>query len=131
MRNLTDDKIEEMYVKAGSAFGDAVSYIFIGECEGFENMLTEWEQLEEEYSNRGYKTISLDDFVECGGYGKPINNLLRQKRKESEQPRLHAKIYREHHLGKHEPKLDIQKLETGEMQSGKYYLPSTEDPNVV
>lgn len=37
---LSDTQVERRYVGAGGIFGDAVSYIYMGECIGFAKLLT-------------------------------------------------------------------------------------------
>ena len=123
---LPDFFVEKKYIRAGSAFGDAVSYLYIGECRGFEKLLDNWDFYEKEYSRRGYRTVSLDSFVELGGYGKNIADLLRNKRSEDEEAVFHAKIYRDKFLGRVKPVVDIDKMKEEGFQAGTYYLPSTE-----
>jgi hypothetical protein len=124
-RLLSDSKVQEKYVKAGSIFGDAVSYLYMGECVGFENLLNIWDKWEQEYAKRGYKTLSIDKFIEHGGYGESIADVVGKKRGE-EEPVHHAKIYRQEYLGKFKPVIDMKALiENGE-QAGVYHLPSTE-----
>ena len=127
VKRLSDKEVEINYVEAGADFGDAVSYAYMGECQGFEKMLSDWTKWELEYSARGYKTISLDDFIEYGGYGKPLKGLG-VKRKPEEEVILHAEIYRKKYSDKSKPVIDLKKIiETGEAQFGTYILPSTKD----
>ena len=93
-RFLTDKQVEKRYVKAGAIFGDAVSYIYMGECVGFDKLLAKWEKWEAEYTKRGYRTLPLYDFVAYGGYGTSLKGLG-EKYAEHEDVVLHAKIYRE------------------------------------
>ena len=70
--------------------------------------------------------LSIDDFIDFGGYGKPIDNLLEQRLGANEKVILHAEIYRMYFLGKTSPALDLGKMmQDGEPQSGTYSLPST------
>ena len=101
-RFLTDKQVEKHYVKAGAIFGDAVSYIYMGECVGFEKLLAKWAKWEAEYVKRGYRTLPVDDFVSYGGYGAPLKDLG-VKRTDGEEPVFHAKIYREVYLGRFSP----------------------------
>lgn len=123
---LPDKLVEKFYVNAGKMFGEAVSYIYMGECVGFEYLLTKWEKWEAEYARRGYYTVPIDYFIECGSYGKPLSGL-RVKRSEGEKPIFHAKIYREVYFGKIPAVVNIAEL----TQSGakprlaRYFLPST------
>jgi len=123
---LTDWLVEKLYVRAGGIFGDAVSYLYIGECAGFEDLLNRWAKWEKEYARRGYKTLSLDDFIDYGGYGKPLEGL--GVKIEPGQLVLHAEIYRQHYLGKTEPIADWKKvMDGGCYVVVTYALPSTEE----
>jgi len=122
---LRDSTVEKKYVKSGAIFGDVVSYLPMGECIGFEGLLKNWENWEKEYARRGYRTVSLDRFVNLGGYNKSIDDVIGQKRELEEESIFHAKIYRENFLGKQIP-FTIEEL--GESwSSGTYILPSTEN----
>lgn len=123
---MSDKKVEKRYLSSGASFGDAVSYIYMGQCVGFESMLDDWAEWEKEYSTRGYKTISIDDFLSFGGYGKSIDHLLGKKRKRNEKPILHAEIYRELYLGKIKPAVNLKKMmKDGKSQLGNYIVPTT------
>ena len=67
---LSDRTVEARYVRAGGRFGDAVSYVYMGECIGFKRMLHAWARWEKEYARRGYRTLSLDTFEEYGGVSR-------------------------------------------------------------
>lgn len=124
-----NSEVVQRYVDAGSIFGDAVSFIYMGQCVGFEDRLKAWEEAEVAYAGLGYRTLSLDDFVDYGGYGKKLMGL-KIARDEGEQVILHAKFYREHFLDKVEPVIDFNKMqETGEIQYGNYQAPSTRHLN--
>ena len=122
----TNEFIEKGYVNAGANFGDAASYIGLGEPFGFKSLLNKWAEWEEEYSKRGYRTVSLDKFIGLGGYGENIDNLIGLKREEGEDPVLLAEIYQEIYLGKIKPAVDLQKVVDGKIQSGVCVVPSTE-----
>lgn len=124
---LSDEAVEEKYLKAGPQFGAAVSYIYMGECVGFKQMLGRWQRWEDAYASRGYRTLSLDAFVKHGGYGESIEPLLGQKRKDNEEPVYHAGIYRDNFLGKIQPVIDVGKMMSdGKIQVATYTTPSTE-----
>lgn len=126
-RRTSDEEVEQGYLRAGGLFGDAVSYLYMGECIGFSDLLDAWAQWEREYAERGYRTISLDSFIDYGGYNKPIMGL-RTKRDEDEEPIYHAQIYRERFLGKVKPALDLNAvMEDRKVHFGTYVLPSTEE----
>lgn len=134
---LPDKMVEKKYIKAGAAFGDAVSYIYMGRCVGFEKLFENWRKWEAEYARRGYHTVSLDDFIEYGGYGKTIKKLG-IKRQQDEKPVFHAEIYRQKYLGKEEALVDRPTVTEVEVKtkkgervkrpvfSGCYELPTTE-----
>jgi len=127
---MSTKAVEKRYMSAGAKFGDAVSYIYMGECEGFESTLKTWGNWEQEYAFRGYRTVSLDDFIEFGGYGRSIDHLLGQKREENESAIFHAKIYSDNYLGKVEPTIELEKFLVDENpQLGTYTLPSTKNLN--
>ncbi|MDD3263292.1 MAG: hypothetical protein PHT94_00165, partial [Candidatus Nanoarchaeia archaeon] len=119
--------IEKAYVNSGFNFANAVNYIFFGECLSFESLLTKWESWEKEYQNRGYRTISIDDFLECLPAKKNIESLLREKIEGNEISVLHSEIYRENFLGKVKPIIDLDHMINGgrEIQFGICELPST------
>ena len=127
-RLMSDARVEKKYVRAGAEFGDAVSYSYMGECVGFELMLDRLESWEREYSSRGFKTVSVDRFIELGGYGVNIDSFLGQKRTTEEKPIFYAQIYRQRHLGKISPAVNLTEILTeGKTQIGSYALPSTEN----
>lgn len=127
---LSDAWVEKRYARSGSRFGDAVSYLYMGECVGFEGLLTTWESWEREYSRRGFRTLSVDALIDHGGYGIELQGLG-QQRDAGEEPVLHAARYRELYLGKVEPVIDITALmQPGQdpasgMQTATYVLPTT------
>lgn len=96
---MADKWVEKRYAESGLSFGDAASYLFMGECYGFEKLFVRWERWEVEYAKRGYRTVSLDAFVASGGYGAPFQELG-MKRSESEEPTLYASIFRAHYFKK-------------------------------
>lgn len=122
-RFLTDRQVEKRYANSGCVFGDAVSYLFIGECENFESMLRKWADWEHEYALRGYRTLPIDDFIAAGGYGKKLSKIG-EKRMLGEQAVFHAEIYRTKFLGKVPAQVDIPAALNGEIRMGHYILPS-------
>jgi len=128
-RNLLKDKtVEKIYLKVGGAFGcDSSDVATMGECTFFKIHLNRWGNWEKEYAKRGFRTISLDKFIDYGGYGKPITNLVGIKREKNENPVFHADLYAKHYLGKIKPVIDLEKMmKDGKSQSGTYINPSTE-----
>ncbi len=124
---LSDSQVTKQYVKAGASFGDLVSYLYMGECVSFEQLLNKWDKWEQEYANRGFRPISLDRFIGLGGYNTPIDDIIGQKRNENEQLIFHAQLYKEKYLGKIVPVIDLEKMiKAGKSQVSEYTLPSTE-----
>ncbi len=127
MRFLSDSMVEKIYTNAGFIFGDAVSYSYFGESANMEQLLKTWEKWENEYALRGFRTVSLDRFVDFADIEQPICDVLGQKRAKEETPIYHAKIYKENYLGKIKPAIDIAKMfKDGKRQSGIFEMPTTE-----
>jgi len=129
VRALPYQLVERYYVKAGAIFGDAVSMLHMGECIGFEDMLARWARWEKEYSRLGYQALPVDFFVRHGGYGDTLEGLGK-KLEPDEDPVLHAKLYRQHFLGKVRPVIDLGKLMrpgVEEVQYGTCVVPSTKN----
>lgn len=125
---LSDNRVEKSYINAGAAFGDALSYSGMGSIVGFDEMLDSWARWEKEYVQRGYKTISVDAFINFGGYGVSIDHLVGQKRTENESPRFHADIYKKRYPKSPTPVIDLDKMiQDGQPQSGTCEIPSTEE----
>lgn len=99
--------IVEQYVRSGAVFGEALSYLYMGECVGFHSMKERWAKLERSYAELGYRTIPLEDFLEYGGYGKAIDHLVRVKRTEGEEPTLHAITFQQRYAQGILPELDV------------------------
>jgi hypothetical protein len=128
IKTISDPSLEKRYLKAGGQFGDAVSYIWMGECIGFEDLLNTWAVIEQEYASRGFRTISIDDFVGYGGWGHDVSNLIGKPRKTNEPPVLHAELYRVMYLGKMQRNSAvIEAFETGNAAHGTYLIPSTKN----
>jgi hypothetical protein len=125
------EAIVENYVRAGGQFGEALSYIAMGECVGFDQMMRDWTALESAYAKLGYRTLSIDDFIEYAGYGKSISHLVRVERASGEPPVFHAEIFARRYKEGFRPKIDFKSLhDNGKPQSGRFKLPSTRDAEV-
>ena len=88
-RNLSDKKLEEKYLSIGYWVGGALSYSHLGKPMGIRSKIRKLSRLEKEYSRRGYRTISIDDFISYGGFEKDINCLVGNKRDTDENPILY------------------------------------------
>lgn len=124
----TDAQVTQQYVATGKEFGSVASNLgAMGECIGFEKYLSAWEKAEKDYSDRGFRTLSVDAFIGAGGWAERLEGLY-QLREVGEPPVLHAAYYREHFLGKVGGVIqrDWAKLAAGDIISGHYAIPSTE-----
>lgn len=65
------------YVSAGLRWGDAESYSFMGECVGYNSICNRLKYWESEYEKLGYVPVSLDRWVESGGYGREYESQLK------------------------------------------------------
>lgn len=119
-RLMSDKSVEEKYLFEGGVFGDVVSYGYLGECVGLERFLDVWERWEYIYAARGYRTIPLKQFVEYGGGFRACCDGIGVKRAGGEAPVYHAQEYRNKHLGKMDPVVDLSK---NEIQRGEWIPP--------
>jgi hypothetical protein len=113
----SDKYVLQQYSKAAAEFADAFSYIImVGECIGFEKLLSEWAYWEKEVANRGYITIPVEvlEILENGHSGF--------RRQPNDPPIYHAERYRERWLGK-----QLVFFEEGSNQ-GTATWPTTSDP---
>ncbi|TSC80051.1 MAG: hypothetical protein G01um101429_255 [Parcubacteria group bacterium Gr01-1014_29] len=130
--------VKREYVKTGTAFGDAVSYIYMGKCVGFDELFEKWKKWEAEYAKRGYRTIPLDDFIAYGGGYVAKLEGIGVKRQVGEEAVLHAERYEQRYQGKEKTLVDtpnVMIMETDSldkkkkiktpMVSGTYELPTT------
>ncbi len=99
--------IVEQYVRSGAVFGEALSYLYMGECVGFHGMKVRWAKLERLYAELGYRTIPVEDFLEYAGYGKALDHLIRVKRTDGEEAKLHAVTFQLRYEEGILPELDI------------------------
>ena len=98
LKNLfrpSDEKLQRQYVEAGAAYGDAVSYSGMGSVVGIKETRLKYEKLEQEYAARGYRTVTLRRFIDHGGYGEKIDDVLGVKRDSDEEPIFHADLSKE------------------------------------
>lgn len=124
---LTDKDVADIYKKHAGIIGNVVSYSYMGEPAGMPVMVKNWAEAEKKYAERGYRTISLDRWIDHGGYGFPLDDVWMIKREEGEAPIYHAEIYKEKYLGKVKPAIDFDEMfRTGKPQIGNYCNPTTE-----
>ncbi|HIH12994.1 TPA: hypothetical protein HA242_04680 [Candidatus Woesearchaeota archaeon] len=87
--------VERNYIEKGVWLGEALSYSAYGRIIGLDRKVDRLVQAERAYADLGYRPMSIDAFVELGGWGKDISDLFRQKRVEGEDPIFHARQYQE------------------------------------
>lgn len=121
--------VKTNYLKVGADFGDVISYIYMGECDGFARMMKKWEKWERQYAALGYRTISLDRFTDYGGYGRVLDDVWEVKREKGESPIFHAELFAKmrEETGKAKRHPAVTAALNGESASGTYELPSTEE----
>ncbi len=120
-----DSLVIGRYCKVGSIYGDLESYSYMGEIPGLRNWLAKWVFWEEEIVRRGYRAISLDNFILYGG-GYVKNPPQVQLRLLGEEPKYHARIRQEQlALGKPEG-CKVRQHFDGSF-TGSYTVPSTEE----
>lgn len=120
--------IVEQYIRAGARFGEALSYLAMGECVGFGRMKKRWADAERQYARLGFRTIAIDDFIEYGAYGTSIDHLVSVARAAGEEPVYHADVFEERYKAGFKPKIKFDQLkENGQVQFGSFDLPSTRD----
>ncbi len=126
LRSQNIKEIEKQYVSVASDFALEASFSYLGKCNDFEKLLNAWELKEKEYSDLGFKTISLDELIYSTRMGESIKHLLGQSREQSEEPIFHADIYRKKYLSGIKTQIDSNELAKGNLQEGIFELPSTE-----
>ena len=90
MRTLRHEYVIEQYLRTGAQFGDALNRLYMGECVDIADVKKRFAQLERRYASLGYRTITLDEFVEYGAYGRSLHHLLRVPRDLGEAAVYHA-----------------------------------------
>ncbi len=122
---LPDNLVIERYCEVGSIYGDLESYSYIGEIPGLQNWLAKWVFWEEEIVRRGYRAISLDNFILYGGgYVENLPNV--QLRLLGEEPKYHARI-RQEQLALGKPEGGMVRQHSDGSFTGSYIVPSTEE----
>ncbi len=89
-QGITDSKVQENYLTAGESFGTLIYLRPEGEQERFNEHLDEYVRWEKIYSDRGYKTVPLLQFVQ----GNNVTGLLGKRRNPGEDPILHGENYK-------------------------------------
>jgi hypothetical protein len=117
--------LADAYVRSGLEFGEAVSYLHLGECDGFEELLNAWEDAERAYVEAGFRSLPIDTFISAVvETDKPLEGLF-QRRDEGEEGVFHAPYYRENFLGQVVPAVDLDTYLRAETTPSRFSLPST------
>lgn len=100
----------------------------MGTPVGLDELVERWAEWELEYVKRGFRTISLDDFIKAGGYGASLQDKLGIKREPGEQVVPHSYIYMQRYPDPPPAVVDLERLMQpgAEAQMGTYTVPSTE-----
>jgi len=94
IKKFLKNRLINKYIQSGKYIGDSISYMpLLGEPVGFRRSLEKFIRLEKKYSNLGYRTISLDDFVFAGGYDKDIDHLICVRLDKDEKNIFHGPSY--------------------------------------
>lgn len=99
-RCLPFSYVQKKYIEVGKSVGESISYLFTRNDIGFPDLVKELVKWEEEYASRGLRTINLERFVNFGGFGESIKDVLGKRREKGEEPVYHAKNYIEENLKK-------------------------------
>jgi hypothetical protein len=105
IKSLSDKEVQDNYVEAGNKLGDVAGSISMYEMRKYadsDNALMNWVRWELEYSMRGYRTLSLDDFIEHRKCGAPLKDLA-VKREPNEKIFFHASACRQNYYKKIKP----------------------------
>jgi len=90
------NQIIESYAIYGTRFGDGLSYLFFGYplivwrgkmLKTFKEQLDILDALEEQYALLGYRIVPLQEWIDYGGWGVPIQTWL-VKREVDERPQF-------------------------------------------
>ena len=87
--------IESTYLQAGTALGEALSYAAYMKIVSLDRMLGRLVKQEKQYADLGYQPVSIDAFVQLGGWGTDISDQFKQQRAEGIPPIYHALQYQQ------------------------------------
>ena len=87
--------LKQRYVQAGLDFANNVKSATYIHKRTSSRKFSNWQRLEEQYAQQGFRPLSLDDFVKSSLHGDSIDTVLGVKREEDEPVELHAPIYKE------------------------------------
>lgn len=92
---LSDQKLQEKYLETGKLFAAMWYMRPCAKAVGFDKTFKQWEKLEKEYAQRGYRTVSQSDFYQMGIDSDLAKELMPTKREEGEEPIFHAAVIKE------------------------------------
>lgn len=64
--------IRRRYIALGAYVGAAISYHYLGKPIGYDRRKARFDAYEGEWVRRGNYAWTLDEFVDLGGYGRPL-----------------------------------------------------------
>ena len=88
--------IEYYYLKCGKKFADlhVLRRFSLTKKDEYKRAFADWTFWKYEYARRGYRTLSIEDFIEMGGLSGHIHEEdVRVKREKDEEPSLHQDIF--------------------------------------
>jgi hypothetical protein len=97
INNLSDEEVRSYYIKAGHKFSDTKDCICKNKSANYINILLELEKWELEYSKRGFRTFSINDFIKYYGFGSSLDfsfRISKKKREPQEKAILHIANFR-------------------------------------
>ena len=122
VRLLPDWIILRCYRRAGALFGGDVSYGYMGKCIDFDKHEAAWGRWERDVARRGYRTTPFLQFVDFGGYGRPLAEFG-AKRTAGEPAVLHSERFAASGFVAGTAAQDVM---DGGIARGVVYLPDTE-----
>jgi len=93
----TDAFITRAYVLAGWEFAECISETLVTPRRDLDEVLRSYEEVEQLYADRGFRTLPIDDFVRHASWGEPLRGVG-LKRPKGEGAVLHARAYRIYRL---------------------------------
>lgn len=71
------------YIEVGKDLGDAISYSYMGEIDGFGRLKKKFIKLQNKIISKGFTPYTIEQLVEAGGYGKNLPILKKDYSSES------------------------------------------------
>ncbi|OVE81668.1 hypothetical protein BVY03_03445 [bacterium K02(2017)] len=104
------DQVTSTYLSAGGQIGLALSPYSSPSTAQIRKLAQKWMSAERAYIGIGMRSISLDAFIDSGGFDKSIEHLIGIQLKYLETPIFHAQDYIDQVLGNINPVLQFESL---------------------